>query len=220
MQNAEDARVKDENRKAKETHELALYAYQKNDLVRTNLIRSFERAIEEQNKLLAGATQRIEMLYGMGVLHASCRNIIAAYQIREYLEMGICDTLEGPNGAYKQYQFDVLAQKVCTSIDEMKEAVVSAVHGMQNALVGELRLMNHNVQEMGNMLHSDFQAINATIGIEQAKNRAQIDAGFQQANTHLSSIEKNLSIAVHNDYIEKRISNVDTYLLKAPDGMW
>ncbi len=205
------------NHQIDEEYALALYAYNRSKELHSNLLTSLDIGLNVQNKLLAEVTIRLNTLYNMNILHPSCRSLIAAYQIREYLEMGICETLEGPNGAYKQYQFDVLAQKVCTSIDDMKKSLSAAIYSLQSTLVRELRLINQSVQDMNTTLHSDFDRVNANIDLSSRHTREQIDAGFRDANAHLANISRNLSISAHNDYIEKRINNVDTYLLKAPE---
>ncbi len=217
LQAAENARAQQANRIADQKYEISYLAYKRGSELRSQLLDALDNAISEQNALLTAATQRLDVLYNMNILHTSCRSLVAAYQIREYLEMGICETLEGPNGAYKQYQYDVLAQRVCTSIDDMKKSLSAAIYSLQSTLVQELRQINQSVQDMNTTLHSDFDRVNANIDLFNRQTREQIDAGFRDANEHRANINRNLAISTHNDYIEKRINGVDTYLLKAPE---
>ena len=152
----------------------------------------------------------------MNVLYPSFQNLIAAYQIREYLQMGICEALDGPIGAYAQYMLDVRTERICTSIKDLKVAVVNAIQTLQSTLVHELRYIGDSVNEMNTTLDNDLQQLNSSISAMNSASREQIDVHFAKANQYLESMNKNIATSAHNQYIQQRLQNVDTYLLRAP----
>lgn len=176
----------------------------------------FDTAIQKQEAFRTEAQSRLNHLYEMNILYPSFRNLIAAYQIREYLQMGICETLDGPTGAYAQYMLDVRTERICTSIKDLKDSLVSAIHSLQSTLVHELRVINTNIDEISHSLDENFNKLNTSIVSMQNATSAQLDAHFTEANHHLSVMSQNISSAAHNQYIQQRLQNVDTYLLRAP----
>lgn len=78
----------------------------------------------------------------MNVLHPNFQNMLAVNQIRDYLEMGICDKPAETNGAYAQYMQDARVNRICASIDEVRETVkaeIAQINGQMSAILFEVR---------------------------------------------------------------------------------
>lgn len=178
-----------------------------------------DTAIQRQTEKRDAIQSRLDTLYARDIIYSNCRNLIAAYQIREYLKMGICDGLEGPQGAYFMYMEDVRTARVCDSINDLKKNLVSAIHSLQGSLVQELRTVSSNLSTLQNNLSSGMQGISQQMQqmqqLQQA-NSAQLNAHLAEANRHLTSMSQNTAIIAHNEYVEQRMRNVDAYLLKWP----
>lgn len=186
-------------------------------------ISMFDLAAKKQEANLHAAQDKLKSLYETKVIYPTFQNLIAIYQIREYLKMGICETLEGPTGAYAQYMLDVHTQKICTSINDMKDSIVSSIKTlgsslwhMQGALVQEIQKTTHSLDEMRTTISSDLYNLSSDIKEMNSATTSQLDEYFSHANKQLARIGDNIATSAHNQYIEQCLRNVDTYLLRAP----
>lgn len=205
-----------QNKERQKHYASLLAAYDKTKQLRMSTVALLDKAIQIKEDEKTELQKRLNQLYDMNILYPSFRTLIAAYQIREYLQMGICETLEGPTGAYAQYMLDVRTDKICTSINDLKTAVTSAIYSLQSTLVSELKVINSNIDQMNNSLDTNFSQLNSSIISARNITSAQLDAHFSEANHHLSVMSQNISSAAHNQYIQQRLQNVENYLLRAP----
>lgn len=198
--------------------DLMLYENYKNSVEAVR--KEIEGAIQTNVFVAERIKQELQQLYSRDVLHVSFRNMVAVNQIREYLDMGVCDALEGPTGAYSQYLQDVRVNRICTSIDELKRSLLHALNQIamnQSILVSEMRKMNENINQMQASIDQGFA------GIQQQMNRAQqmaavqtsqLENRFAEMNTQLEGIHNALSASAHNEYVALRETNVRRYLKK------
>lgn len=171
--------------------------------------------IAEMDKKCEELKLQRDQLYAMNVLHPNFQNMIAANQIREYLEMGICDELEGTNGAYALYMQDVRANRICESIDDLRQTVqegFNEVKGKMSAVMAELRRTNANIDALNTSINSGFSDMQRAISEGQEKFNANQQASLNEANGYLRSISKTLQDAGHNEYIALKEANVSSYL--------
>ena len=174
-----------------------------------------DMAIDEMDKKCEELKLQRDQLYAMNVLHPNFQNMIAANQIREYLEMGICDELEGTNGAYALYMQDVRANRICESIDDLRQTVqegFNEVKGKMSAVMAELRRTNANIDALNTSINSGFSDMQRAISEGQEKFNANQQASLNEANGYLRSISKTLQDAGHNEYIALKEANVSSYL--------
>ena len=174
-----------------------------------------DETIDGVNKKCEELRLQRSQLYAMNVLHPSFQNMIAANQIREYLEMGICDELEGTNGAYALYMQDVRANRICKSIDDLRQTVqegFNEVKGKMSAVMAELRRTNANIDALNTSINSGFSDMQRAISEGQEKFNANQQASLNEANGYLRSISKTLQDAGHNEYIALKEANVSSYL--------
>lgn len=212
-------RIKKRNEAAEmaveETYEKQMRFYKEACAIEDKAKREMDTAIDELDKKCKELKLQRSQLYAMNVLHPSFQNMIAANQIREYLEMGICDELEGTNGAYALYMQDVRANRICESIDDLRQTVqegFSEMKGKMSAVMAELRRTNANIDAMNASINSGFSDMQRAISEGQKAFNAGQQAGLNEANGYLRSISKTLQDAGHNEYVALKEANVSSYL--------
>lgn len=213
----EGARERNASREKSYAHELTIY--QNKMPIYTSSMALLDTRIQEQIRLRDSLRTLLGKLYAHNIIYPSFRNLIAVYQIREYLKMGVCDGLEGTNGAYAMYMNDVRTARITDSIHELKKSLTSAISGLQGALMQELRTVNGNLTALGSSMSRSMEGISQQMQqmqqLQQA-GTAQMSAHLAEANRHLASMRDNTAIMAHNQYVEQRIRNVDAYLLRWP----
>ena len=212
-------RIKKKNEAAEmaveETYEKQMRFYKEACAIENKAKREMDTAIDELDKKCEELKLQRSQLYAMNVLHPSFQNMIAANQIREYLEMGICDELEGTNGAYALYMQDVRANRICKSIDDLRQTVqegFNEMKGKMSAIMAELRRTNANIDALNTSINSGFSDMQRAISEGQKAFNAGQQAGLNEANGYLRNISKTLQDAGHNEYIALKEANVSGYL--------
>ncbi|MGN1124049.1 MAG: hypothetical protein ACI4RR_06860 [Eubacterium sp.] len=67
----------------------------------------------------------LDKAYSVGIIYESYRNFCAVTSFYEYLASGICDTLEGPNGAVKLYRNEMLQGRIIDSLQSILDSLES-----------------------------------------------------------------------------------------------
>lgn len=186
-------------------------AFEKARAIHNRSIDEIETAISEMRIKIRNLDETRKKLYANNVIHPTFQNMLAVNQIREYLEMGICCELEGPNGAYAVYMNDVRANRVCNSIEELRETIeqgFSRMVGVMSSFVGELRETNARISTMNSSLTQSLHNVQRCISDAQTITTSQIQA----ANHHLKNINQTLKDAAHNEYIAMKAAKVEGYL--------
>ena len=198
-----------------ETYEKQMRFYKDACAIENKAKREMDMAIDEMDKKCEELKLQRSQLYAMNILHPNFQNMIAVNQIREYLEMGICDELEGTNGAYALYMQDVRANRICESIDDLRQTVqegFNEVKGKMSAVMAELRRTNANIDALNTSINSGFSDMQRAISEGQEKFNANQQASLNEANGYLRSISKTLQDVGHNEYIALKEANVSSYL--------
>ena len=192
------------------------------------------------DQIIAGYTahreelfEKLNKIYASDIIHPRFRNIVAVNQIREYLEMGVCDSLEGPNGALALYYQDLRAERICGSIEDLKKSMEKAlqdVSSMQSRLIQEVRATNSNIRSLESSLGDELSHINSRMeGLQSAlpiyANQvtsaiSSVNNSVESMNQSVHQIEKVASASAHNEYLALREVTMDNYLrfrYKDPD---
>ncbi len=208
--------VQDKYRQALKTYEREMEAYQQNRTVIDTKRTTLTNIIAGYESTKASIEKKLNELYSRGVIHERFRNIIAVNQIREYLEMGVCDELEGANGAYALYFQDIRTEKICNSIHELQQALASSMNNLamaQSRLVYEIRQTNSNLQALNNSISQSLDGIHSKMdGLSQSL--PVLNAQLSSLNTHTRKIQDAVLTSAHNDYIVKRIQHMDDYEIR------
>lgn len=192
--------------------------YERSQKVTDAARKEIEDSIQTNKRTAERIKQELQQLYSRDILHVSFRNMVAVNQIREYLDMGVCDALEGPTGAYSQYLQDVRVDRICTSIDKLKRSLLHALNQIvmnQSILVSEMRKTNENLNKMQSSIEVSINAIQQQMNCAQQMATVQADQlenHFVKMNEQLEEIHKALSTSAHNEYVALRETNVRRYL--------
>lgn len=191
-------------------YEIRRDAYKQEKEISEHIQRIIPEAISVNGATRARIKAMLEKLYGLGIVYQTFQNTIAVHQIRQYLEMGLCDALEGPAGAYAEYMKDVRAQRICDSIQDMKEAVLGALNQIaanQQLLYREMRQVNENIVSLQSSVERGLQTIQEEIQkTREGLIQAESDTGKSNAavDKQLEDMRKILLTSAQNQYIVQR----------------
>lgn len=180
---------------------------------------SVEQMIAENKKTLANIQANLRKLYDMGIVYQRFQNMVAVNTMREYVEMGLCEQLEGSNGAYAAYLQDLRAERICGSIEDLKKATVNALSQIefnQGLLIHEVREIDGDIKMLEQSLKQNISGLNQKMqGIQrQIRRNESVEAKRWEALTEqMQSMGETIKTAAYNDYIQKRIESTDRYLL-------
>ena len=170
--------------------------------------------------------ERRKAIYNEGVLYETFWNIVAVNQIRDYLRMSLCETLEGPTGAYAQYMQDVRAERICGTVRSLKDAMergMGQILSMQASLVeavnsvgatvenldysisGSLGRMSDSIQNAHRESLVQLQAIKESNDQTQARLREsgeRANAYFEQANYQLGQLNQGVATSNFMQYLD------------------
>lgn len=156
-----------------------------------------------------------QQVYALGILHERFHNSLAVHQLREYFDMGVCDSLEGSGGAIAQFLMDIRTNRICGSIDELRTAVETGMQTIisnQEHILREVRETNDRITSMGNAISSQLNFMQSNILSAQHAAQAKMEACMQEATKHLDNIGTTLKDAAHNEYIAMKAAKVEGYL--------
>ncbi|MBQ2952804.1 MAG: hypothetical protein IJE07_04545 [Clostridia bacterium] len=211
--------VSKQNAERDQEYAHAMTIYQNNMPIYTSSMALIDGHIQKQMQLRDGMRILLDKLYAQDIIFNDFRNLVAVFQIRAYLQMGVCDGLEGTGGAYAMYLNDVRTARITDSIHDLKASLTSAIRSLQGTLMQELRTVNGNLTELGSSMSRSMEGISRQMQqmhrLQQA-GTAQMSAHLAEANRHLVSMRDNTAVIAHNQYVEQRLRNVDAYLLRHP----
>lgn len=129
--------------------------------------------------------------YNCNIIHPNYRTLVPICSINNYVQTGICSTLEGPHGAYSRFEYE----KQMNAIIDRLDIVISKL----NAIQQNQELLYRAVQESNRISSNILQSI------QDFSTRALNK--FDQINGRLNSIEKNQHISNYTaNLIRKEIA--------------
>lgn len=156
-----------------------------------NELKEKEFLITERDKVerqIAYVKQDLIEAYSAGVIFETYRNFCAVSSFYEYIASGVCDTLDGPDGAMRLYRNEVLQGRIIDSL----QTVVSQLEDIK-----QNQLTLYNAIERGNAISE--QLLEASIN-----------------HTHQNEqIIQNTAIEAHNSEITKNNMNMLTWITAA-----
>ena len=178
-------------------------------------IAELDKSINAMKARKEHATEVLKQIYAKNMIHSNFHNMIAVTQIRDYLDMKICEQLEGPTGAYSQYLNDVRANRICGSIAQLEDTMkkgFSQMYAAQASIMRAIRETNSSISEMSTSLNSSLSNMQQNLLDAQRASADQMQAHLSQANQHLSSINSTLNNAAYNEYIALKETSASAYL--------
>lgn len=206
------ASIEKRNESLRLEYEWRMEIYNQQIQMITSARQSFCRDLTQMQRQFDSASAKLKRLYDMGVIYPGFRNSLSAFTLREYLKMGICTELEGPDGAYAQYMLDVRTARICDSIEKLRAAIVSAISQLQMALVEEINEVNQNVCRLGEGIQNELYQLGQSLQLSQQQATTQVTAHLAAANERLASIQAGTATIAINQYIANRMAGVDAYL--------
>ena len=199
-----------------ENYKAAMEIYREKKRIEDAVLQKLDIKIQKEQATKEAIMRDLQTLYGENILHHSFRNMIAVNQIREYIEMGVCSELEGPNGAYAQYLLDIRTNRICGSIEDLKKVIsssLSQIISSQSALMKELKAVNINISNAATTLNHQFYQLSQDMLSAQSANEATLADSISRAELRLGEIGKAIDNIDHNQYVALRHTNIRTYLL-------
>ena len=196
-----------------------LDAYEKAHRLYQSTQAAFEAEISRLRSKVRSLDLERSRLYGRGVLHHSCHNIVAVHQLYDYLDMGIATTLEGSNGLYALYQQDLRTSRICDNIQDLKRALETGFSRMASAMSSlshAVRVTQSSINSLNSSLQSSLSSMQQSITAAQTATAAQMQSYMTQANSQLSRINSTLATASYNYYVTARESSARAYLRRVP----
>ena len=104
--------------------------------------------LEEQYAI---TQKQLKDVYAQNVLHPNYQNWVAAATIYEYLDVGRCYELKGPDGGYNLYEKELIAKKILDSLSAINSSINyygSSISNSQRYIRNQLSECNSNVERM------------------------------------------------------------------------
>ena len=191
-----NANVERDNQRAQQEDARRRAAYQSDTrswqdaVLRTgaeNLRRERERAVVAANYKAVrqqsdASRDNLARLYAAGNVHPKYRNLAAVSALYEYVDTGICETLEGPFGAYSRLEQDARMDRILLKLDH----VIDRLDELRSSQYQLYRAVTEDNERSEMLLASVAQDV-----------RRASDAG-QESARRLAGIEANDQIIAYN----------------------
>lgn len=216
VQDNEDAAIR--YQREMERYEQAYKVFLEVKEIKNKVISIIDQCIVAQKERLICLKQQLAQLYDCNMIQTAFRDIVVVNRLHEYLATGICDTLDGENGAYVQYIQEVCSNRICGSIDEVEkqldQSTASACASVQSTLYREMQVINRFVFDMQKSIGACFD--NLRIGMsEYQKSGANVsDACAERLEGVSDEIRRAIQTNAYNHYITERETNIQGYLLR------
>lgn len=196
--------------------------------------------VEHENKIIATLNfeqdtmrinysilkNKLQKLYDQNIIYEGYRNMIAVAQFYEYIASGMCDRLEGANGAYQQYQNFVNAGRICERLDRISSQL-DVIQRNQRMLYSAVMNIQQSLNNIENSLGRMEMSLNDIQQKVQRLTSAAVSAEQYMKETHqaLQSIAKsvhldalNTQVIALNNRREAIANGVDAYFLEYPSS--
>ena len=191
---------------------------EKNKIIREEL----RAVIAENERTGERIRDELKELYDRNIIHEKFRAMVAVTQIYEYLDVGVCNALEGADGAYAMYYNDIRTEKICNGIQQLKTAMeigLGKLMASQNTMCQLLSDTNNSIRQMDTSLQTKISALQSDVGRVSDGVSGLRDSVLDSAvaaNKQREEIRGILSTAAHNQYVEQREKGMSTWLLRNP----
>lgn len=147
-----------------------------------------QNAIRETTTAYDDTVRVLEKIYSSNIIYPSYRNFIAISSIYQYFESGICETLEGHEGAYSRYEIESRLDKIVTQIDVVI-AKLDQIAQNQYTLYSAIREITPQIQNMTNQIDNAISKL-------------------EDNNVILNTVEKNSAITAANSAMTAYTANL------------
>ena len=114
--------------------------------------------INDAENLLKLFAQKRNVLYQSDIIFGKYRNLIALFTFYEYLTLGKCQSLDGINGAYHQYETAIQTGQIIKDMSQITENM-NAIMDTQYLACSELQIVNNELKDLNDTLNYIFDSI-------------------------------------------------------------
>ena len=117
----------------------------------TAALAKMDEDIINLEKFNASIKNKLRGLYSQNILHPNYQNWVAAATIYEYLDVGRCYELKGPDGAYNLFEQELMAKKIIDSLSAIHSSINyhgSTLYNSQMYIRNQLSECNRNVERI------------------------------------------------------------------------
>lgn len=122
-----------------------------------NQINELDSYLKKIEKRFILTKKLLNKVYSFDIVHPKYRGLIPICSFYEYLDTGICQSLEGHEGAYRQYENDIKLNRIITSLDKINEKL-DAIMNYQSQLYAELQIIRKNQESLCSQIDTLCQA--------------------------------------------------------------
>ncbi len=115
---------------------------------------------QEIAPLEARAREELKAHYEKNLIHPKYQNFLAVAQIYDYLDTGRCDRLEGPEGAYNIFEFELRMNTIISDLRVIQQKLDEVIE-IQYSICSALRGISATLGAMSSQLDSIQGSINA-----------------------------------------------------------
>lgn len=165
----------------------------------------FDQSIQEIQEKKQDFCIRRDALYKMELLYERFRNPVAESQLRDYLEMGLVDRLEGPQGGYAFYLSELQAQHICGSIRELQVSMenrMDEISVKMSRMVSELHTANQRLNDLRSAVFDCCEAINVGFLQSQATMKQMTARLKEEIAAQARPIREVVQRSEYNLYLE------------------
>ena len=173
------------------------------------------KEIEIAEKLLSDMISALQKIYGIGIVYAKYRNMVAMVTFYDYLASGRCETLAGPNGAYNRFEDEIKWNVIITKLDDIVVSL-DKIQDNQFMLYQKMCDIQNGIDQFNDSMNTVIKSVTA---IEM--NTEDIVAGInmlvkdtKNISENVASISENSSKIVKNTEMIAHYSSVNAYYSK------
>lgn len=117
-----------------------------------NVLMVSDVEIDILKKTIAETEQLLQDFYGLNIIHLNYRNLVHICSIYEYFDIGLCDTLTGPYGAYNRLEDDIKYFRILEKLDEISKKL-DDIKDNQRELYNAIIDTNNNIKLLDDQLN-------------------------------------------------------------------
>ena len=106
-----------------------------------------DNQITQMNNILTDLDNRKNSLYSLNIIYPKYRNLVAISSLFEYFESGRCSSLEGADGAYNMYEYELRSNIIINSLSQIIEDL-GKIKNNQYALYETIQESNQTVSDL------------------------------------------------------------------------
>lgn len=200
----------------------AVQAYRARQEINARLREDIDQEIDTLQTKKMGLEQSLHQLYAMNVLHAEARGMLSVNRLYQLIDMGICSHLEGENGAYAKLREDWNYDRICNSLEDLKQAVIEGTAQLAKGLQGLYEQLRKNHLDTLRCLHRIDRSIGSmedsisTLDRDIMQGFDRMQTASSQINRGLDDISASLNTLSNNQYVTACEQGVRTYWLRYP----